>query len=191
MRGSKSPAPRNIISDSLLVKTTGKPLEHWYKLLDKKGAARLAHSEIYELISQIPDLESLGQWNWNLLATSYEWSRGLKARGERKDGIEISVSKTVACPISRLYDTWMNDVSRKKWLGNEKIHVRKATENKSARITWSDGATSLSVDFYTKGNDKSQVVVQHQKIQDVAAAEKLKVFWTQKLDALKSMIESK
>jgi hypothetical protein len=180
---------RKIITDKLVVEKTGNPLEHWYKLIDKKGGREKSPVELYKVVSGIPALEPLGEWNRNLLATSYAWSRGIRERGERADGFEISVSKTVNVPVQVLYDAWLNDARRAKWLGREKITIRKSTENKSARITWSDNATSLSVDFYSKGADKSQVVVQHQKIKAGTEAARLKEFWTEKLDSLKRLTE--
>jgi hypothetical protein len=180
---------RNIITDKLVVGKTGKTLEHWYGLLDRKKAGNMSHAEIFELVSSIPRLHPLGSWNQNLLSTSYEWSRGLKKRGERKDGIEISTSKTINVPVGLLYQAWVHAPSRKKWLGSEDIVIRKSTRDKSARITWSDGITSLSVDFYVKGPGKSQVVVQHQKISDRAKADAMKKFWSDRLNKLKGMLE--
>ena len=80
----------------------------------------------------------------------------------KENGFEISVSKTIHVPLKNLYQSWLNDNTRTIWLGKENIVFRKTTENKSARVTWSDQITSLSVDFYDKGINKSQVVVQHQ-----------------------------
>ena len=79
----------------------------------------------------------------------------------------------------------VNEKARKGWLPNE-ILIRKKTENKSARITWCDNKTSLSVDFYRKGEDKSMVVVQHLKIPDSNKAKEMKEFWGKKLDILKN-----
>ena len=69
---------RNIISDKLIVEKTTKTLEEWFKLLDKKGAKKMTHLEIFYLVESIDGLKPLGQWNQNLLTTSYEWNRGLK-----------------------------------------------------------------------------------------------------------------
>jgi len=181
---------RAIITDKLVVEKTGMTMEEWFRFLDKKGAKNLTHKDIYEITGKTKKLEALGEWNRNLLTTSYEWSRGLKERGEKKDGIEISVSKTVNVPIDILYQSFTNNDTRKKWLKN-KIVIRKATENKSARITWSDNITSLSVDFYSKPNNKSQVVVQHQKIASASEASELKLFWQRILDELKLFLESR
>ena len=67
--------------------------------------------------------------------------------------------------------------------------MRKATENKSFRITWTDNITSLSVDFYPKGEAKSQVVVQHMKIDDSKKANQLKEYWNNALMKLKAFLE--
>jgi len=179
---------RNIISDKMLLGKTGKPIEHWFKIFDKKGAMKLSHPEIYALAAGTKGLESLGEWNQNLLTTTYEWSRGIKERGQKEKGFEIGVSKTISVPINILYRSLTDDKMRIKWL-NEKIMIRKATENKSARITWCDNETSLSVDFYPKGADKSQIVVQHLKIRDSKKAKQLKEYWGETLGHLKKILE--
>lgn len=181
---------RTIISDKLSIEKTGQALEAWYTELDKLGAKKLSHKEIFAIVSSIKGLKPLRQWNQNLLTTSYEWSRGLKERGQKgeKKDFEISVSKTMLVPLPVLYTSLVDEKTRKKWL-KEKITIRKATENKSARITWSDNVTSLSVDFYSKGKDKSQIVVQHQKIGDSKQATELKEYWSEKLNELKSLLE--
>jgi hypothetical protein len=113
----------------------------------------------------------------------------MKERGEKEGGFEIGVSKTINVPIDILYNSWVDDKARNKWLPKEKITIRKSTLNKSARITWSDNTTSLSVDFYPKGENKSQVVVQHQKITDSKMATKMKAYWGDVLESLKSLLE--
>ena len=179
---------RSIITDKLVVEKTGKTMEAWFTMLDKKAAKKITHMEIFDLIRNTEGLKPLGEWNHNLLATTYEWNRGLKERGQKEGGFEISVSKTIAVPVNVLYNTWIEDKLRKKWL-TEKITIRKATENKSARITWSDQETSLSVDFYKKTEDKSQVVVQHQKIPGSKKAAELKTYWGLQLELLKDLLE--
>jgi hypothetical protein len=62
--------------------------------------------------------------------------------------------------------------------------VRKATRNKSLRITWVDGQTSVEVLFYAKGKSKSQVVVQHSQLSDAKAAERMKGYWSEQLARL-------
>ncbi len=177
---------RKIITDKLVIEKTGRALEEWFLLLDKKGARKMPHNQIFACVNSIEGLTPLGEWNQNLLTTTYEWSRGIKERGQKGKDFEISVSKTISVPV--LYKSFVNTPVRSTWL-KENIVICKATENKSARITWEDEVTSLSVDFYRKAIDKSQVVVQHQKIPDSKKAAVLKIFWTKKLDALKLFLE--
>ena len=180
---------RSIITDKLVLAKTGETMTYWFSRLDSLGAPKMEHSEIFGLVSGIPELEPLGQWNQNLLTTSYEWDRGLKGRGEKKDGFEISVSKTVNVPLNTLYDSFVDERLRKQWLG-EDVTIRKSTVNKSARVAWSDKKTSLSVDFYPKSEEKAQIVVQHLKIPNAKIADKMKVFWGERLAELKSLLEA-
>lgn len=68
--------------------------------------------------------------------------------------------------------------------------IRQATANKSMRITWVDNKTSLEVNFYPKGQAKSQLVVQHGKLPDAQAAAKMKIYWSKKLDWLKEFLKA-
>lgn len=179
---------RNVITDKVVVPKTGKTMADWFEILDEKGAKKLDSHGIYELITSIDDLEPLGEWNCGLLSTSYQWDRGLRERGEKKDGFEISVSKTIAAPVAMLYSAWLDEGLRKKWL-SEKITITKSTEDKSVRVLWSDDPTRLSVDLYPKGDGKSQMVVQHLKISDSETATRLKDFWAERLNTLKGILE--
>ena len=55
-------------------------------------------------------------------------------------------------------------------------------------ITWKDD-TTVRVELYKKGDDKSQAVVQQMKIPDTIAADKMKKYWTDALGKLKSILE--
>ena len=68
--------PRSIITDKLVVAKTGGTMEYWFNHLDSLGAQKMEHVEIFHLISGIHELAPLGEWNHNLLTTSYEWDRG-------------------------------------------------------------------------------------------------------------------
>ena len=79
-------------------------------------------------------------------------------------------------------------IERGTWLGETDLEVRKATPNKSMRVTWKDKKTSLEINFYPKGTGKSQVVVQHSKLSTASAAAKMKSYWAKALDRLRDAI---
>src|SRR6185369_15125593 len=107
----------------------------------------------------------------------------------KPDGFEISVSRTINTPLSFLYGAFENEASRIEWLGEDSLVTRKATRNKSMRVTWKDGKTSLEINFYKKDKDKSQVVVQHSKLASAAAAARMKTYWAKALNRLRDQLE--
>jgi hypothetical protein len=85
---------------------------------------------------------------------------------------------------------WQDTKTRNRWLPDTPIAIRKATTNKSMRLTWADQKTSVEVNFYPKGDDKTQVVVQHSKLPEAEAAAQMKTYWAEKLDRLKQILEA-
>ena len=108
---------------------------------------------------------------------------------ERAAGAHVvSGSKTVNVPIGRLFEAWTDDALRARWLP-EPFTVRKATANRSLRITWADGS-SVEALFLDKGADKSAVQVDHSKLADAEVAAQARVLWKERLAALKTLLES-
>src|SRR5205814_1687430 len=124
-----------------------------------------------------------------MITVTYEQARGLRALHQKPKGFEISVSRTVNVPVGMLYRAFANDKARNSWLAEDGLAVRKATANKSMRATWNDVKTSLEINFYPKGNDKSQVVVQHSKLPNAKASATMKTYWTRALDRLRDSLE--
>ena len=105
-----------------------------------------------------------------MIANTYEQVSGMREKHQRPEGYEISVSKTIAVSNTVVYEAWRDEKNRSLWLPESPIVIRKATPSKSMRITWADSKTSIYVNFYWKGNAKSQIVVQHGKLPDAKAA---------------------
>jgi hypothetical protein len=55
------------------------------------------------------------------------------------------------------------------------------------RLGWPDG-TIVVVGFTPKGKGKSLVAVQHTKLPDRATSDRMKQFWSERLDALKPVL---
>jgi uncharacterized protein YndB with AHSA1/START domain len=125
-----------------------------------------------------------------MVTVTYEQVHQLRDKHEKPDGYEISVSRTIAVPVTRLFNAWQNDKERNRWLTETGLVIRRATSPKSMRITWVDGKTSLEVGFYPKGQAKSQVSVQHSKLASAKAAAQMKTYWAGVLDRLKEILEA-
>lgn len=168
------------IGDEALKAKTGKTWAEWFAVLDKAGAAKMNHTEIADYLYK--DQGCPGWYN-QMVAVGYEQVHGLRQKHEKPEGYEISVSRTIGASAPVLFRAWNDARSRRAWLA-EDITIRKATPSKSMRVTWSDGKTSLDVHLYPKGNGKCQVVVQHAKLPNAKAAEKMKAYWSKALDRL-------
>lgn len=174
------------MSDEAVQTKTGKNWSQWFAILDKAGAQDMSHQEIVKLLNSKHDV---GPWWQQMVTVTYEQARGLRQKHEKPSGYEISVSRTVNAPLASVYKKVANEKSRSLWLSEDGVTIKKSTPNKSVRMTWKDGKTSLQISFLGKGDGKSQVVVQHSKLSDAKAAAKMKSYWGQALDRLREVVE--
>ena len=177
-------APR--MSDEAVKAKTGKTWKEWFGILDKAGARKFTHQEIVKYLNTE---QGVGPWWQQMVTVTYEQARGLRALHQKPKGFEISVSRTVNVPVSMLYHAFANDKARNAWLAEDGLAVRKATANKSMRVTWNDVKTSLEINFVSKADNKSQVVVQHSKLPNAKAAATMKAYWGKALDRLRASLE--
>jgi uncharacterized protein YndB with AHSA1/START domain len=123
------------------------------------------------------------------VTVSYERARGLRAVGERPEGFSITASKTVAVAVDRLYDAFVDESERERWLPGGELHERTATKPKSARFDWGDGTTRVIVGFTPREEAKSTVALEHERLADADEAERMKAFWRERVAALKELLE--
>jgi len=186
---SASPAPKVDyarlagMADATIKAKTGCAWDRWVFALDHYGADKMSHGEIAALVSTKYQIDG---WWAQCVTVGYERIRGLRARGQRRDGRwEASKSKTYAVPVAELFDAWNTAKLRAKWLP-EKITVSRATPHKSMRFKMPDG-TSVELYFQAKG-EKSIVGVQHTRLPSKADADQRKKFWSERLAALNELL---
>lgn len=175
------------MSDAAVEKATGRKWPQWVETLDRWGAAQKPHRDIAGHVS------SLGVPGWwsQTIAVGYERLRGLRAIGQRRNGTwEASKSRTFKAPLADLYDACSNSKTRQRWLSAVKVTVRTATAEKSMRLAFEDG-TIVQFYFVRKGDGKSQLTVQHIKLPSKEESDRLKSFWSERLDALDELLSRK
>jgi hypothetical protein len=171
--------PVLIVPDATIRERTGRGWEEWFDTLDEWGAAERPHKEIARWVAGQLAIEPLG-WNAQAITVSYERARGLREVGERSDGsFTATVSKTVAVPVEALYDAF----------ADESLHERTATRPRSARFDFGDDGSRVHVTFLAKGDAKSTVALEHTRLPDAAAVDRMKAHWRDRLAALKSQLE--
>ena len=174
------------MSEDSILRRTGRGSEEWFDLLDDSGAAEWPHQEIARwLVAE----HGIAGWDAQSLTVSYERARGGRAVGQRRDGFSVTASRTVEAPVEQLYDAFVDESARARWLPDDELRQRTATRPKSARFDWRDGETRVIVGFDAKGEAKSTVALEHARLVDAEQAERMKAFWRARLTALKSQVE--
>ena len=171
-------------SDEAVARATGKVWAEWLAYLDAAGGREMNHKQLVAHLQAHTDVSS---WWQQQLTVGYEQSRGLRAKHQMTDGYQISRSRTIGAPAAAVYHAWADDATRAGWLPDATFTVRKATPPRSLRLTWSDaagaGTTTVEVALTDKG-ERTTVTVQHNKLPDAAAAERMKGYWAAALGRL-------
>lgn len=175
------------IGDEAVQAKTGRGWKEWFSILDSAGASNMSHKEIVALVSKTYDV---GPWWQQMITVEYERARGLRAKHQTPAGFEISATKTIPASVSRLYRAWTDAGKRELWLGSVALTVRKSTPNRSLRITWTDGLTSVDVGFYPRQKNRCMIAVQHSKLPNARAAARMKTYWSKALESLQSAVAS-
>lgn len=187
MKMPNEPKKNSRMSDAAVQAKTGKTWSEWFKLLDKAGAKKMNHKEI---VAYLKEHHNPGAWWQQMITVTYEQARGLREKYEKAGGFSANASKTIAVPLAKLYQAWSDTRQRNRWLGEKGVVLRSTTPEKSMRLIWSDGKSKVLINFYAKGESKSQVAIEHEKLANATAATKMKTFWGERLNLLKEKLEA-
>ena len=172
------------VSSDAVLRRTGKSWAEWFALLDAAGAAELDHKGIVAVLAQ---RHGVGPWWQQMVTVAYEQARGKNGNAASDDGFQVDVSKVLELPLAKLFRFWAEPAERNKWLADDRFAIHKATASKSIRARWGRGVSRIDVDFCEKGPSKSQVTVQHNRIETSDAAEQMKAYWAKKIRALEAL----
>lgn len=182
-----SPAPEPRASGEGVRRATGRDRDEWFAVLDARGAAGRPYREIADWLT---GEQGVSSWWAQKLIVEYEQARGLRSPGVRPDGtFAVTASKTVAVPVGRLFEAFVDPKLRERWLPGVVMRERTSELGSSARFDWGDGGTRVNVGFTAKGRAKSQVGLEHERLPDAQAAEETKGYWRERLVALKTLLE--
>jgi hypothetical protein len=175
-------------SDENIRRRTGHGWEEWFAMLDEWGAAGRSHREIARWVAEQQGVVPLA-WNAQAVAASYELTRGLREVGEKEDGFAITASRTFSVPAERVYDAFLEESVRARWLPDAELSERTATRPKSARFDWGDGSTRVNVTFLARDESRSTVALEHRRLPDADEAARIKAYWRERLLGLRELLE--
>jgi hypothetical protein len=180
--------PPLVASDERIRQRTGRGWEEWFDLLDEHGATELPHREIARWVAEQLGIGPL-VWEAQAVTMSYERARGLRVVSQHADGFAVTVSRTVAAPVDRLYDALVDETLRRRWLPDGELRERKATRPRSAHYDWADGTSRVHVVLDAKADGRSTAALRHERLADAAEAERIKTYWRDRMGALKTQLE--
>jgi hypothetical protein len=176
-------------SDEALRRATDRARGVWFARLDAWGAVRREHREIAAWLRRE---QGVDDWWVQTITVDYEHARGLRPPGGQRDGTcSVNASRTIAAPIRRIFEAFVQPRLRDRWLPSDVLRLRTARSCRSARFDWKEGATRVHVYFASKGIDRGQAALVHERIPDARTAKKLKAFWSRRLDALRELLEAR
>ena len=100
-----SEGPALMMSEEAILRRSGRGWAEWFDLLDEAGAAEWPHREIARwLVAE----QGIDGWDAQSVTVSDERARGRRVVGQHDKGFSVTASKTVAVPVERLYDVFVD-----------------------------------------------------------------------------------
>lgn len=176
------PTELGLVADATVAERTGRTWSEWLAELDRWGAAERTHTEIARHLAAEHGVPG---WWAQTVTVGYERARGRRAVHQQADGFSVGASRTVAVPVERLFEA----VCDPAWPTEGALRLRTAQPGRTARFDWEGGATRVVVGFAAKGDTKSTVAIQHERLPDAETAERMKTYWRERLVELKRVLE--
>lgn len=176
-----------LASDERLTEATGKGWMAWIAILDAWGAQDRTHPAT---VTYLTDEHAAPAWWRQTITVGYQRARGIRRKHQQADGFSIYASRTIGVPVEVLFQAFVDDEIRARWLEDGTMAGRSAQPIRVARFEWEGGPTRVMVTFDAKGRAKATAYVTHERLPDPDAGEAAKSAWKDRLAALKSFLES-
>jgi uncharacterized protein YndB with AHSA1/START domain len=175
------------VGDAKVKGATGKTWAGWIAALDGAGGRDMSHKDI---AAHLANRYHVPGWWCQTLTVGYEQAIGRRVVNQKSDGtFSAHASTTFEADLAQLYAAWSDASRRERWLPGAPLEVRKATEGKLMRITWTEGPSNVDVYFSPVDGGRSRVQVEHGKLPDEAARTRQKEYWKDALERLQALFE--
>ena len=190
--------PRGELSNKTSIKSTGYPLEHWFKVLDAFGKTH-GHTKAAEYLYAEHKVPA---WHGQMITVTWERARGLRQENQSCTGtFQVSVSRAIGASVPWLVE-FVNDAkTRGEWLKTATPALRKALEDAFAagksmeskkadyarmRYKWLSSVVELRV--YGKPDGKCSIVADSAELPDADAVKVRREAFSDALDRLRDMV---
>lgn len=196
------------ISDESVKAKTGRTWEEWFVVLDAFKGVEKGHKAMAKYL-----LEECGTTAWwaQSITVQFERARGMRDVNERPKGFAMSVSRTIAAPLDRVWNAFAEAEELNRWFTTNAKQdfveggryenadgdggkFKRIVPQKRIRFTWEQKkhqpGSEVEAAFTPKGDDKTQLVLTHEKLSSKEEVEDLREGWSWAMDSLKSYLET-
>lgn len=167
------------VSNEAVFKASGKTWSDWFSEMKSRGFLELSHKE---MAARLEKEYGVAGWWAQMITVEFERASGLRKVNETKDGFEVSVSKTFPYPLHDVYGRAL------EWFENDsRVGMHTDVKPKKLRCDWLTDDSRIEVHFNSKGEAKTQMVVQHERLLSEGDVEVMRNFWKERLE---KMVES-
>lgn len=173
-------------SDEAIRRATGRGWDEWVAAIEAGPGRAAGHTAI---AAWVHDEHGVGPWWAQGVTVGYERITGLRLPGQMTDGtFTVSRSRTVDIDAAEFATALWDDSARAALLPGFTSTARSRPGTKAPRfglVGGDDGADLGVIHFATEQvKDRTKIVVTHEKLPTLAAADTWKQFWTDWLAAL-------
>jgi len=166
---------------------TSNTLTEWFAVLDEWGARDRRHAEIARWLGAE---KGVPPWWTQDITVRYERHIGRRVVGQRVDStFSATGTKTIAVAPDVARAAWTDENVRRRWLPDVRLIQRPNRARAAARFDVNDGEGRLIVSFDPRGDERTMVAIEHEKLTDQAQTKRWSALWRERLKALKEMLE--
>jgi uncharacterized protein YndB with AHSA1/START domain len=196
------------VSEASCKEATGKTLADWFKALDKHGGIALGRRE---LSTWIQHKHQVDVWWAATITNEYEIARGDMAKDGKPKGYSICPTKTINASPKKCFDAFASGKALDAWFGprnsidlseggewrcadGNRATLRKVNAGKNIRMTAEDEGLTLPAPVeikFTPNGAKCTVMIAIERLQTRAEADGYRRAWSEALDRLKAVVESR
>ena len=184
-----APLPARVVepevSEEAILRATGRDWDHWLRVLDARGTEGFSHRDTAAWLRTELGIDG---WWAQTITIGFERARGLRAAYQMGDGFSVGVSKTLPVSAGRLWAAFADEEGRSRWLDPGLLQLRTAQPGRTARFDVAGGSSRVVVGFTAKGDAKSSVSIQHERLGSAAEVEERRTFWRERLAALGDLV---
>ncbi len=174
-------------SDDTIRQATGRDWDGWFQLLND---SRMESRTRAEIVTFLENEHSVSSWWRQMITSNYEQKIGRRAKHEKPDGFEISVTRTLDFPVGKIYEAWADDEERARWMRKSDFNPTTRKPPGTVRGRWLPNDSRIDVEMSEVGEGRCQLRVMHRKLPNEEAALRMKDLWPITIDRMVTKLQA-